>query len=1082
MKMIRKKLTALLLCLSLVATMTLAGAIPVVASAATVTTDKADYEPEEIVIVTGTGFSAGGSVLVEVTRPDGSIVHWDPVTQTFVPGGETVTADAAGGFVYDYVLDGVVGSYTVNASDGTNSATCTFFDTPVPYLHPEPLTTPGTSNTITWDAVSNATQYEAQASTDSTFTAVDFYSGILYPAGGATESYTFAGLSSGATYYYRVRAHNPGHWPTPSKWSSERYTVFSTQGGTPPSDTVAPAISGTSGSGSGPGSPLTVTTQASDNVGVSTVELHYLSTTYLEKTITMVLVSGTAQNGTYQATIPAADVVSDLEYYVSAEDGAGNASTAGFFAVPSISGISPTSGPVGTSVTISGADFGTTQGSSSVTLNGTAVTVTSWSDTQIVVAVPVGATDGSIVVTTGSGTSNGVLFDVTVVDAAPTVSISNPADGSTVSGTVNVTATASDDNGVSKVEFYIHDVLAATDTGAPYEYSWDTTSHANGACPVKAIAYDTASQTAQDVNNITVSNIVDNPPAVTIDSPADGSTVSGTVNVTATASDDNGVSSVEFYVDDALRSTDAVAPYAYSWDTTLETNAAHAVKAIAYDTLGQTATDINNVTVNNVVNAPIVISVDPIAGPIGTPVTINGSRFGATQGSSTATFNGAQAVTINYWSDTQIIATVPLGASTGPVVVTTADGPSNSDVVFTVVTAAFLRTEQSDASVSFTGTGGVTWKDYSNPNYSAGSTRYFIAPGSATFTFTGTGVSWWSVKCQNRGIAQVYIDGVLDATINLYTPVVLVGVPVYTKAGLTAGTHTLQIVATGNKSAVSTNMYVDIDAFDVYDAPVVSRTVRHEETSSSFVDWGAYWNDWLVDPNYSGGSTRYINELNASASLTFTGTSVTWIAARTMNRGIANVYIDDVLQGSVDPYSATTAYRQPVFTASGLFNTEHTIRVVVTGDKNPLSTNTYIDIDAFDVVDGAGATTRYENIDVQWVGNWKDWNFDPNYSGYRTRYVNETGASAMFTFVGTQVSWIAVKCSNRGIARVYIDGVLQGTVDLYNAATLYRQTVYTSPVLADGTHTIKVEVTGTKNASATNTYIDVDAFDVVTVH
>ncbi len=79
---------------------------------------------------------------------------------------------------------------------------------------------------------------------------------------------------------------------------------------------------------------------------------------------------------------------------------------------PNITSLSPTSGSVGTSVTISGANFGSTQGASTVTFNGTTATPTSWSATSIVVAVPTGATTGNVLVTVGGVASNGVNFAV----------------------------------------------------------------------------------------------------------------------------------------------------------------------------------------------------------------------------------------------------------------------------------------------------------------------------------------------------------------------------------------------------------------------------------------------------------------------------------------------------------------------------------------------------------------------------------------------------------------------------------------------------------------------------------------------
>ena len=79
---------------------------------------------------------------------------------------------------------------------------------------------------------------------------------------------------------------------------------------------------------------------------------------------------------------------------------------------PSISGISPASAALATPVTITGANFGATQGTSTVTFNGTAATPTSWSATSIVVPVPAGATTGNVVVTVAGVASNGVVFTI----------------------------------------------------------------------------------------------------------------------------------------------------------------------------------------------------------------------------------------------------------------------------------------------------------------------------------------------------------------------------------------------------------------------------------------------------------------------------------------------------------------------------------------------------------------------------------------------------------------------------------------------------------------------------------------------
>src|SRR5207247_3270923 len=80
---------------------------------------------------------------------------------------------------------------------------------------------------------------------------------------------------------------------------------------------------------------------------------------------------------------------------------------------PTITSLSPTSGPVATSVTIAGTTFGATPGSSTVTFSGTAATPTSWSATSIVVPVPAGATTGNVIVTVGGLASNGGSFPET---------------------------------------------------------------------------------------------------------------------------------------------------------------------------------------------------------------------------------------------------------------------------------------------------------------------------------------------------------------------------------------------------------------------------------------------------------------------------------------------------------------------------------------------------------------------------------------------------------------------------------------------------------------------------------------------
>jgi hypothetical protein len=89
------------------------------------------------------------------------------------------------------------------------------------------------------------------------------------------------------------------------------------------------------------------------------------------------------------------------------------------------------------------------------------------------------------------------------------VSVTAPAAGATVSGTTTISATASDNVGVTSVGFYVGTTLLGTDTSSPYSYSWATTSYTNGAYSLSAKAYDAAGNVGTSASvSVTVSNTV----------------------------------------------------------------------------------------------------------------------------------------------------------------------------------------------------------------------------------------------------------------------------------------------------------------------------------------------------------------------------------------------------------------------------------------------------------------------------------------------------------------------------------------------------------------------------------------------
>src|SRR6185369_2169961 len=136
-----------------------------------------------------------------------------------------------------------------------------------------------------------------------------------------------------------------------------------------------------------------------------------------------------------------------------------------------------------------------------------------------------------------SGTSPGVSVTVQNDATTPTVQITSPTAGSTVSGTVSVSVSASDNVGVTKVEWYRNGVLAGSSSSASATFSWSTTASPNGSYTIQAKAYDAAGNSGASPGiGVTVQNDA-TPPTVQITAPAAGSTVSGTVSVSVSASD-----------------------------------------------------------------------------------------------------------------------------------------------------------------------------------------------------------------------------------------------------------------------------------------------------------------------------------------------------------------------------------------------------------------------------------------------------------------------------------------------------------------------------------------------------------------
>jgi YD repeat-containing protein len=330
---------------------------------------------------------------------------------------------------------------------------------------------------------------------------------------------------------------------------------------------------------------------------------------------------------------------------------------------PTISNLSPTSGVIGTPVTVTGTNFGATQGTSTIAFNGITATATSWSNTSIVATVPVGATTGAVAVTKSGLASNGVAFTV-----KPKIDSITPG-----SGPVGTSVT-----------------VAGSSFGATQGTS--------------TITFNGVSTTPTSWNNTGIVALV----------PA--SAVTGPVIVTV-----NGQASNSF----------------------------------------------------SFIVAPKINSLSPTSGSVGDSATISGTTFGASQGTSTVTFNGTTASPTS-WSATSVVAPIPSGATTGLVLVTVG-GVSSNGVNFTVNAPGTVsgKVTRDDGTTPITGATvkamqGSTIVATTVTNSTGDYTLALLAQGSYVIEASASG---YGTKNQK----SVTVNGGAIITVNLSLDAIIAG-------------------------------------------------------------------------------------------------------------------------------------------------------------------------------------------------------------------------------------------------------------------------------------------------------------------
>jgi hypothetical protein len=141
----------------------------------------------------------------------------------------------------------------------------------------------------------------------------------------------------------------------------------------------------------------------------------------------------------------------------------------------------------------------------------------------------------------------------------------------------------------------VNGVVVATDTSAPFAFSWDSTAYANGNATLVVRGSDAAGNvgssaavTVSIANQVAADTV---PPVVSLKNPANGAVVSGTVSITVSATDNAGAAGLRqsLYVDGALVASGTGGSLSYSWNTRKAASGAHSIKAVATDAAGNSS-------------------------------------------------------------------------------------------------------------------------------------------------------------------------------------------------------------------------------------------------------------------------------------------------------------------------------------------------------------------------------------------------------------------------------------------------------------------------------------------------------------
>jgi chitodextrinase len=397
---------------------------------------------------------------------------------------------------------------------------------------------------------------------------------------------------------------------------------------------------------------------------------------------------------------------------------------------------------------------------------------------------------------TDTGLSSGVSYSYTVTafDAAgnesaqsaaasattdsdttpPTTPAGLTQTGSTASTAAVSWSPSTDNVGVAGYDYYNGGMLplgTTTSTNVTFTGLSCGTSYTIGID-----AYDAAGNRSPQATTVVITAACDTtPPTASISAPADGSTVSGTIAVSANSSDNVGVVGVQFKLDGAnLGSEDTTSPYSINWDTTTVSNGSHTLTATARDAAGNSTTSSTvTVTVNNVA----AITLDK-------KVTTHQSAKSTSISSPSLTTSQSNELLVAFITSDGPIGSQSFSSVTGGGLTWTLQKrvntqPGTSEIwtapATSIVSSAIIKATRASGSYN----GSITVAAFLNANLTTigavgGASATSGAP-SASLTATQTGSILWGVgndydnaTARTVGSGQTLVDQYLATTGDTY--------------------------------------------------------------------------------------------------------------------------------------------------------------------------------------------------------------------------------------------------------------------------------------------------------------------------